>query len=313
MHNSDLSLGVQPSPVPSRLADTTAKRNRKSQAVARALNGWTLAGLGLILGAIVLIIAGKAFGPNPVLQTISTDAAPSMSHLFGTDSYGRDLFARTAAGGLISIEVALCSALLATIVGLPLGMLAGFFPTSWLDEMLMRLVDVVLAVPLLVLGVCVIGFLGPGPLDVGPLTLSPVFKVAGLIGLAGVPIIARVARSAVLVEREEDYIDALRVVGVSRWTILFNDILRNVAPVVLVQATAWMATAIFAEAGLGFLGLGIQPPTPTLGNMLQQSQSALLLGEWWQAVFPGAMIFLVIAGFNLIGDGLSKVLLDRPR
>jgi peptide/nickel transport system permease protein len=267
----------------------------------------------LVIIALVVVVGGIVFGPSPNTQTTALDMGPSMSHLFGTDSFGRDLLARVASGGLISMLVALGSAFAATLFGLPLGLLAGFFPTSWIDEIIMRVLDVVLALPLLVLGVCVMGFIGPGSFTIGPVTFPPVVKVILLLGGAGIPIIARVARSAVLIEREEDYVDALRVVGVPRRTILFNDILRNVAPAVVVQATAWMATAIFAEAGLGFLGLGIQPPTATLGNILQQSGNSVLLGEWWLAVFPSVMVVIVIAGLNLIGEGLGRALFDPPR
>jgi peptide/nickel transport system permease protein len=284
--------------------------DRRSRTV---LNAQTIAGAVLLLIVVADIVAGKAFGPDPNRQSDVLNHAPGLAHLFGTDSFGRDLFTRVSGGALVSVEVALGSAVVATLFGLPLGMIAGFRPTSWLDEVIMRILDVVLALPLLVLGVCVMGFLGPGPFTVGPITFPPIVKVIVLLGGAGVPIIARVARSAVLVEREEDYVNALRVVGVPRRTILFNDILRNVAPAVMVQATAWMATAIVAEAALGFLGLGIQPPTATLGNILQQSSGSLLLGQWWLAVFPAVAVVVAIAGFNLLGDGLAKALFDPPR
>ena len=293
------------------LEPTRGSRARKTY--RKWSNSHTVVGIVLVVIALLVIIGGKLFGPSPVAQTAALDMGPSAKHLFGTDSFGRDLFVRTASGGLISMEVAVGSAFIATLFGLPLGLIAGYFPTSKLDEIIMRILDVVLALPLLVLGVCVMGFIGPGSFSVGPITFAPVIKVILLLGGAGIPIIARVARSAVLIEREEDYVDALRIVGVPRRTVLFNDILRNVAPAVTVQATAWMATAIFAEAGLGFLGLGIQPPTATLGNILQDSGNSLLLGEWWLAVFPSVMVVVVIAGFNLIGDGLGRVLLDPPR
>lgn len=276
------------------------------------LNAYTVVGGLLILLALAFIFVGTVFGQDPYLQTAELYAEPSSAHLFGTDALGRDLFARTAAGGLLSLQVAVGSAAVATVFGLPLGLVAGFYPTSWRDEVIMRLLDVLLALPLLVLGVCVMGFVGSGGFSIGPLYFPPVVKVILLIGAAGVPIVARVTRSAVLVERDEDYVNALRVVGVAPRIILFNDILRNVAPAVVVQATAWMATAIFAEAGLGFLGLGIQPPTATLGNILQEASGSLLLGVWWMAVFPGAMVVIIIAGFNLIGDGLGRSLIEPP-
>lgn len=287
--------------------------HRSGGTYRKLLNAHTVVGTILIGLAAAVVVAGTVFGQDSNVQTAVLDMGPSGAHLFGTDSLGRDLFARTASGGLISIEVAVASALIATLLGLPLGLIAGYYPTSRYDEVIMRVLDVVLALPLLVLGVCVMGFIGPGSFTIGPVTFPAVVKVILLLGVAGVPIIARVTRSAAMIEREEDYVDALKVIGVPRRTIIFNDILRNVAPAVVVQSTAWMATAIFAEAGLGFLGLGIQPPTATLGNILQQSSGALLLGEWWLAVFPGVLVIVIIAGFNLIGEGLGRALLDPPK
>lgn len=300
------------SQVASKLSSPVSAGHRSGGTYRKLANAHTIMGLVLLAAALAVVVAGTWFGQDSNAQTAVLDMGPSGEHLFGTDSLGRDLLARTASGGWISIQVAVASALIATLFGLPLGLIAGYYPTSKYDEVIMRLLDVVLALPLLVLGVCVMGFIGPGSFTVGPVTFPPIVKVILLLGIAGVPIIARVTRSAAMIEREEDYVDALKVIGVPRRTIIFNDILRNVAPAVVVQSTAWMATAIFAEAGLGFLGLGIQPPTATLGNILQQSGGSLLLGEWWLAVFPGVLVIVIIAGFNLVGEGLGRALLDPP-
>ena len=255
---------------------------------------------------IAVAVIGKIKGTSPLLQTTSFDAPPSWSHWFGTDSFGRDLFARSAAGALVSLEVAIGSVVLGLVIGVPIGMLAGYFPTTWIDESIMRIVDVVLALPLFILAISVLGFIGTGPMHFAGFQLPVVSSVVVLIGIAAVPVFARVARSCVLVEREEDYVDALRVVGVSRMRILFGDVFLNVIPPVMVQATAWMAVAVFSEAGLSYLGLGIQPPVPTLGNILFTGEGGLLLGQWWGVALPGALIFLVIAGFNLLGDGIAE-------
>jgi ABC-type dipeptide/oligopeptide/nickel transport system permease subunit len=241
-----------------------------------------------------------------VFESHPQPSPPSMSHWFGTDSLGRDLFARSAAGALVSLQVAIGSVVVGIVIGVPVGMIAGFFPTTWLDESMMRVVDVVLALPLFILAIAVLGFIGTGPMHIFGFQLPAVSSVIVLIGIAAVPVFARVARSCVLVEREEDYVDALRVVGVSRMRILFGDVLLNVIPPVMVQVTAWMAIAVFSEAGLSYLGLGIQPPTPTLGNILLTGEGGLLLGQWWGVVMPGILIFLVIAGFNILGDGIAE-------
>ena len=266
--------------------------------------------IALFIGVAVLGILSDV---DPLRQETLPNQEPSAEHWFGTDHLGRDVFARAAAGALVSIEVAVGSVLLGLVLAVPVGMLAGYFATTWLDESFMRVVDVILALPLFILGLVVLGFLGAGPMHVAGVELPPITKVVALVALAGIPMFARVARSSVLVEREEDYVDALKVVGVSRTRILFGDVFVNIVPPVLVQATTWMAVAVFAEAGLSFLGLGIQPPEPTLGNMLLESQSSLLLGRWWLAVFPGLLIFAVIVGFNLLGDGVSRAISGGSR
>src|SRR5579863_10353021 len=270
------------------------------------LNALIIIGGTMVLLFIAVAIIGKIKGTSPLTQTTDFNAPPSLSHWFGTDSFGRDLFARSAAGAMVSLEVAVGSVVVGLVIGVPVGMIAGYFPTTWLDESMMRIVDVVLALPLFILAIAVLGFIGSGPMHVFGFQLPVVSSVIVLIGIAAVPVFARVARSCVLVEREEDYVDALRVVGVSRMRILFGDVLLNVIPPVMVQATAWMAVAVFSEAGLSYLGLGIQPPVPTLGNILFTGEGGLLLGQWWGVVMPGILIFLVIAGFNLLGDGIAE-------
>ena len=255
---------------------------------------------------VAVAIVGRAIAPDPLEQTALVSHPPSAAHWFGTDGLGRDLFARCASGAIVSLQVAVGSVALGLLIGVPSGMLAGYFATTWVDEVIMRAVDIILALPLFILGLVVLGFTGAGPINVLGLELPPVTKVIALIAVAGVPMFARVARASVLTERQEDYVDALRVIGVGRGRILFGDVFVNIVPAVVVQATTWMAVAVFSEAGLSFLGLGIQPPEPTLGNILLEAQSSLLLGYWWQSVFAGLLIFTVIAGFNLIGDGIGR-------
>jgi ABC-type dipeptide/oligopeptide/nickel transport system permease subunit len=262
-------------------------------------------GVVFVVLFVLVAIVGHISAPDPQLQTAALGKSPSSAHWFGTDGLGRDLFARCAAGALVSLQVAIGSVALGLLIAVPIGMLAGYFATTWLDEAIMRVVDVILSLPLFILGLVVLGFLGSGPMHVLGFELPPVTKVIGLIALAGVPMFARVARASVLIERQEDYVDALRVIGVGRMRILFGDVFVNIIPAIVVQATTWMAVAIFSEAGLSFLGLGIQPPSPTLGNILLESQSSILLGRWWLAVFPGLLIFAVIVGFNLVGDGIG--------
>jgi ABC-type dipeptide/oligopeptide/nickel transport system permease subunit len=275
---------------------------------AVTFNPLTVAGSVLVAIFLVVAVVGPLITSNPLLQTSDILSTPSASHLFGTDNLGRDLLARSAAGARISLLVALASVAMGLLVALPLGMIAGYFATSWVDEVIMRGVDIILSLPLFILALVVLGFYGSGAIRVGPIVIPGLVKVVGLIALAAVPLFARVARAATMVERQEDYVDALRVIGVSRFRILFGEILVNVLPPVMIQAFIWMAVAVFAEAALSFLGLGIQPPNPTLGNILLESRNYMLAGAWWFPVFPGLLLFAVIVGFNLLGDGLSDLL-----
>jgi peptide/nickel transport system permease protein len=267
---------------------------------------YAMVGAALVAIFLLVAIVGAIVAPNPLAQTAAVLRPPSAAHLLGTDDLGRDLLARCAAGAWISLEVALGSAVVAVVIGMPIGMIAGYFATTWVDETVMRGVDVILALPLLVLALVVLGFLGSGPLVIAGVSFPVVVKVIGLVGLAGVPLFARVARGSVLVERQEDYVDALRVLGVSRMRILFGDILVNALPPIIVQFMLWLAVGVFTEAGLSYLGIGVQPPNPTLGNILLESQPYILLGYWWFAVAPGLLLVAVIAGFNLLGEAIAR-------
>ena len=177
----------------------------------------------------------------------------------------------------------------------------------------MSAADVILALPLFILALFVLGITGTGGFTIAGIAFGPAWKVVGLIGISATPFFARVARGAALVERQQDYVDALRVVGVPRRKIIWGEIMVNVLPPVMVQAFLWMAIAIFAEAALSFLGLGIQPPNPTLGNILSGATGSLLVGAWWYSLFPGVLLVLAIVGLNLVGDGLSDLLDPQVR
>ncbi len=270
------------------------------------MHSWS-ARIGAVLLALFIAVSllPPLFTSGPLVQDAKALQPPSWQHWFGTDELGRDLLSRVSAGARLSLEVGVGSVVLGLIVALPLGMLAGYFARTWVDEVVMRVVDVVLSLPLFVLAILVLGMTGEGTTDVLGIQLTVAWKVIIVISVSTIPQFARVARSATLIEREEDYVAVLRVIGMSRRRIVGSEILRNVLPVVLVQAFLWMAIAIFAEAGLSFLGLGVQVPNPTLGNLLQNSQSYAPDGAWWYAVFPGAVLSIVILGLNLTGDGLE--------
>ena len=257
---------------------------------------------------VLFAVVGPWVTGDPLEVTIDRNLSPRADHPFGTDHLGRDLLARSAGGARISLLVAVSSVVLGLIMAVPAGMIAGYRGGTLIDEAIMRVVDVILAFPLFVLGMFILGLTGTGSTQVGPIEVPGAWKVVLLIALAATPFFARVARAATLVEVHEDYVDALRAIGVPRTRILFREVLVNVAPPVLVQAFLWIAIAIFAEAALSFLGLGIQLPTPTIGNIIFDATTYLLLGSWWYSFFPGMVLLFATVGFNLVGDGLNDML-----
>ena len=213
----------------------------------RAL-GW----IGLVLVAGVL----RARAPRPAVlappdeRTGGALEAPSAAHWFGTDDLGRDLFARTAVGARLSLMVALGSVVAGLVVAVPIGLLAGYLGGTWVDDVLMRVMEALQALPVFVLALFVVGMIGTGPTDLGPVTLSAGVKVVLLLALSFLPFFARVTRAATLVEVQEEYVAALRVVGVSRRRIMLGELLPNVIPPVLVQGFLWVGVAVFAESAL---------------------------------------------------------------
>lgn len=271
--------------------------------------GWI--GLVLVLAFCLVAIVGPLFSLPPDERTGGALEAPSAAHWFGTDDLGRDLFARTAVGARLSLFVALGSVLSGLVVAVPIGLLAGYLGGTWVDDVLMRIMEALQALPVFVLALFVVGMIGTGPTDVGPVTLSPGVKVVVLLAVSFLPFFARVTRAATLVEVQEEYVDALRVVGVSRRRIMLGELLPNVLPPVLVQGFLWVGVAVFAESALSFLGLGVQPPQASLGNLLSDATSALMIGGWWLSVVPGMAILLVTIGINLLGDEVDRHLGGR--
>lgn len=270
----------------------------------------TLGWVGAILtGAFLLLaIVGPFVLADPLAQAGRPLQAPSVEHPFGTDNLGRDLLSRTAAGARISILVAISSVGVGLLVAVPLGLLAGYQGGRWLDDAIMRFMEAIQALPIFVFALFIIGMLGTGSTQVGPVSVSPEVKLITLLAISFLPMFARVTRAATLVEMQEDYIDALRVVGVSRMRITFGELLPNAIRPVLVQAFLWVGIAIFAESALSFLGLGLQPPAPSLGTILSEATRYVMLGGWWFSVIPGTVILVVTVGINLLGDEVDALL-----
>ncbi len=215
---------------------------------------------------------------------------------------GRDLFARTAAGARSSLVVAVGSVLLGVAVALPIGVLAAWRAGRFLDHALMRTLEVVQVVPPFVLVLLLLGLSGSGTVEVAGVGLSITARLVLALALAFVPFFARITRAAAAAELESGYVEALRLVGVGEAELLGREVLPNVLPVVGVQCFLALAIAVFAEGGLSYLGLGVAPPAPTLGNLVAEAGAQLLDDAWWFALIPGLVLVAGIAGANLVGD-----------
>lgn len=257
-------------------------------------------GLLIVLLMVLVAIFAPLIAPDPPLELSPREQfrAPSWDHPFGTDEFGRDLLSRVIYGSRISLIAGGGAVLLAALVGVTLGMLAGYF-RGVTEAILARLFDLILAFPAVLLAIAAIAILGRS-------TQSAVIA----IGLINVPAFARLARASVLTEAEKEYVEAERSLGAGHWHILLRTLLPNVLPSVMVLASVAMASAILLEASLSFLGLGTQPPSPSWGNMVSAGRTYLRNAEWY-GVFPGLMIVVLILGLNLLGDGLRDALDPR--
>ena len=262
-----------------------------------------------VLALVAVALFPEFFAPlSPIRPIRNRLQEPSWRWLFGTDQFGRDMWARAVHGTRVSLLVGLSTVGVALAIGVPLGAIAGFRSPSWTDTVVMRVMDVLMAFPPIILAIAVVAALGTQELQLGPFTLPHIAKVMIVIGLLNAPKVARIVRAAVLVERNEQYVLAERSIGASEMRIIFRDVLRNCISPVAVYATLLVATAILTEASLSFLGLGIQPPEPSWGGMLADSRTYVMSGQWWLTIFPGLLIFLTVAAFNLAGDLLRDLL-----
>ncbi|WP_342723250.1 ABC transporter permease [Bradyrhizobium sp. B097] len=263
---------------------------------------------GAVLGiaVIALFILLAVFAPlivpyDPIATSWSlVRKAPSMQHWFGTDELGRDVLARVVFGARASLLAGVISVSIALAIGVPLGLLAGY-RGGFIDALISRITDAMLACPFLILAIALAAFLGP---SLGNAMIA--------IGVSATPIFIRLTRGQVMSVKVEDYVEAARAMGNPRWRIALVHILPNILPALLVQATLSIAAAIIAEAALSFLGLGQQPPAPSWGSMLNAAQRFLTSAPW-MAIWPGLAIFLVVLSFNLVGDGLRDALDPKAR
>lgn len=255
--------------------------------------------VGVVLVAILAFVGmfGTVIAPHdPIKQGVSgVLAPPGAAHWFGTDELGRDILSRLLHGAQISLQVGIAAVLMASIPGVAVGLIVGYKGGS-ADNLVMRFLDGLMAFPSLVLALTIVGVLG-----------ASVFNVMLAIAITTFPHYSRLIRGQVLAAREFDYVTAIKSVGAGDMRIVFRHILPNVVSPVLVQASLGVGFAIMAEASLSFLGLGIQPPTPTWGSMIQVGFQYLEIAPWL-VIAPGTLIFMSVLGFNLLGDGIREAM-----
>lgn len=261
--------------------------------------------LGMAIVLLILLAGSLAplIAPHDpyALDPADRMLPPSWRHLFGTDIFGEDIFSRVLYGARIDIGIGIGAVLGGVLVGCPVGAFAGYFGGR-LDEVLMRLMDVIAAFPGFIFAMAIAGVLGPS---------IPNLIIA--IAFVNVPVYARLTRARFLVIRSSTYALAARGVGASRWRILYWHLLPNSLAPIFVQATLQFGWAIMDAAGLSFIGLGVRLPMPEWGLMISLGVPQVISGQWWISFFPGVAIFVTVMGFNLIGDGLQDLLDPRSR
>ena len=260
--------------------------------------------LAVIIIAVVLFmaLAGELVAPYGAneINVMNQLQPPNLTHIFGTDELGRDVFSRVIIAARVSVQVSVVSVALALVMGVSIGLLSGYFG-RWVDIVGMRSMDVIFSFPVMLLALAIVAMLGPG--------LVPAMIA---IGVVYTPYFARITRASVLSVREETYIRAARSIGASDARILRLHVLPNVMAPIIVQTSLSLAFAILTEAALSFLGLGVQPPQPSWGRMLFDGRG-FITEAWWMAVFPGLAIFLTVLALNLIGDAMRDALDPRQR
>ena len=259
-------------------------------------------GLSIIVALMLIALFAPLIAPaSPSAQDLDNRLLPpSAEHWFGTDELGRDTFTRIVHGSRITLYIVLLVALIAAPVGLVVGTISGYFG-GWIDTILMRLTDIFLSFPSLILALAFVAALGPG-----------IENAIIAISLTAWPPIARLARAETLTVRSSDYISAIEIQGASAWRVIFRHIAPMCVSSVVVRITLNMAGIILTAAGLGFLGLGAQPPSPEWGAMLSTGR-LYMFEQWWLTTMPGLAILIVSLAFNLFGDGLRDVLDPREQ
>lgn len=288
------------------MSNTNTSNKKRSQWVEvwRRLKRNKMAVLGLIILIVLVLLALFAdvianYDNVVIKQNLAHRLqGPSAAHWLGTDEFGRDIFARLIHGTRVSLQVGIVAVGISIVIGGILGAVAGYYGGK-LDNIIMRIMDIFLAVPSILLAIAIVSALGPS-----------IINLMLAISISSVPSYARIVRASVLSIRDQEFIEAAKAIGASNTRIIFRHIIPNSLAPVIVQATLGVASAILSTAGLSFIGLGIQPPAPEWGSMLSGGRQYLRYA-WWVTTFPGVAIMITILSLNLLGDGLRDALDPR--
>ncbi|MCL2234886.1 MAG: ABC transporter permease [Defluviitaleaceae bacterium] len=293
--------------------ETAVKPNRKKGqlgAIWKRFKKNPLAVAGLIIVSLLILLAAFADVIAPADGNIPgynrqdwsrQRQFPSAEHIFGTDNVGRDIFHRIAHGARISLLVGLVVVSVGMTIGVTLGSISGFYG-GWRENIIMRFIDIILAVPNILIAIIIAGALGPGLINV---------MIA--VGIGAIPGYARIVRGQVLSVRDQEFVEAARSIGANDFRLIRKHVLPNCMAPIIVEASMGMAGAILSAAGLSFIGVGLQPPTAEWGAMLSAGRGFLLAGYWHMTLFPGIFIAAIVFSFNMIGDGLRDALDPRLR
>ena len=298
-HESSLDAVSAPAPVAARTG-TLASVRRWWRRFAR--NRGAVFGLGVLVAILIMTVFAPVLSPyDPIVQGVGpANATPSWEHWAGTDSFGRDMLSRIIYGSRIALIVGVLSVLLAMVIGVVLGLIAGYYG-GWLDALIMRVMDGLFAFPIIILAIAMMAVMGFG-----------VKNVIIAVAVGFIAPFARVTRGDVLAVKQEPYIEAARLAGVSGPAIIARHVLPNVLAPIIVQAALRVSGAIITESGLSFLGLGPPPPTPVWGSMIAEGRNFIVMAPHI-STFPGIALMVTIVGLNLLGDGLRDTLDPRLR
>lgn len=282
--------------------DISLKKKSMAKDIIRRLfrNKSAVFGLVIIIVLLVFAIFAEHIAPYGYDDQLLSRRfiPPCNDHIFGTDDYGRDIFSRIVYGSRTSLLIALLSVTFSSFIGVILGCIAGFYGGR-VDNLLMRFIDILLAIPSILLAISISSALDPG-----------IINLMVAVGVGAMPGYARIVRASVMSERDQEYVEAARSIGAKDFRIILKHILPNVMAPIIVQATMSISVAILTAASLSFLGLGIAPPTPEWGSMLSAGRS-YIRDSWYVVTFPGVAIMAAVFGFNLLGDGLRDALDPR--